>query len=163
MENKNIAYIEDIIFLNKQNIPWNEVEEYLKRYVENSYVVEETQDVICISSDFPDEYAESKYTKSLRGSIAKAKANASQAIGKMIVVATNRRWVENKDEKHKKDAENGWYRYDTYLGIPVQGSQECERRVNIYRATLVVRISMKGLFLYDVINIKKEASKPLKS
>lgn len=163
LKTKNVAYIEDIIFLNKQNIPWNQVEDYLKRYVEESYIVEETNDVICIASDFPDEYAESKYTKSLRGSIAKAKANASQVIGKMIVVATNKRWIENKDEKHKKDAEKGWYRYDTYFGIPVQGSQEKEVRVNVFRATLVVRISLNGLFLYDVINIKKEASKPLKS
>ena len=163
LENKSVAYIEDIVFLNKQNIPWNEVEKYLKKYVDESYMVEETKDVICIASDFPDEYAESKYTKSLRGSIAKAKANASQVIGKMIVVATNRRWVENKDKKHKKDAEKGWYRYDTYFGVPVQGSGERAARVNIFRATLVVRISLKGLFLYDVINIKKEASKPLKS
>lgn len=121
------------------------------------------EDVICVASDFPDEYAESKYTKTLRGSIAKAKANASQVIGKMIVVATNRRWIENKDKKHVKDAEKGWYRYDTYFGIPVQGSEESKTRVNIFRATLVVRISLKGLFLYDVVNIKKEASKPLGS
>ena len=99
----------------------------------------------------------------MRGNIAKAKANASQVIGKMIVLATNRRWVENKDEKHKKNAEKGWYRYDTYFAMPVQGSDENEKRINVYRATLVVRISLKGLFLYDVINIKKEASKPHES
>ena len=163
LENKDIAYIENIIFLNKQNIPWDEVEEYLKTYIGESYKVEESKDVICIASDFPDEYAESKYTKSLRGSIAKAKANASQVIGKMIVVAKNRRWVQNKDKKHKKDAEKGWYRYDTYFGVPVRGSEESQIRVNIFRATLVVRISLQGLFLYDVVNIKKEASKPLKS
>lgn len=160
--NKNIAYIENIIFLGKQNIEWNHVEQFLKSYIGDCYIVEETKDVIKIASDFPNEYAESKYTKCLRGSIAKAKANAAQIVGKMIVVATNRRWVENKDEKHKKDAEKGWYRYDTYFGIPVQGSEESEKRVNIFKATLVVRISMKGLFLYDIINIKKEASKPHK-
>ena len=159
----NVAYIEDIIFLSKQNIAWNQVEQYLKTYIGKSYIVEETKDVISIASDFPNEYSESKYTKKLRGSIAKAKANAAQVVGKMIVLATNRRWVENKEEKHKKDAVNGWYRYDTYFGIPVQGSEEKEQRVNIYKATLVVRISMKGLFLYDVIDIKKEASKPHKS
>jgi len=163
LNNKNVAYIENIIFLNKQDIPWDEVENYLKKYIEAAYVVEETKDVICIASDFPDEYAESRYTKSLRGSIAKAKANAAQVIGKMIVVATNRRWVKNKDKKHKKDAEKGWYRYDTYFAMPVQGSEESQKRVNIFRATLVVRISLKGLFLYDIINIKKEASKPLES
>ena len=128
-----------------------------------SYIVDESKDVICIASDFPDEYAESRYTKSLRGSIAKAKANAAQVVGKMIVIATNKRWVENKDKKHSKEAEKGWYRYDTYFGIPVKGSEEKEERINVYKATLVVRNSMKGLFLYDIVNIKKEASKPLES
>ena len=75
--NKNIAYIENIIFIGKQNIGWNKVEEYLKIYIGESYIVEETKDVIKIASDFPNEYAESKYTKSLRGSIAKSKANAA--------------------------------------------------------------------------------------
>lgn len=159
----DIAYIENIIFVNKQNISWNQVEQYLKRYIGTKYVVDESEDVICIASDFPDEYAESRYTKNLRGSIAKAKANAAQVVGKMIVIATNKRWVENKDEKHKKDAEKGWYRYDTYFGMPVKGSEEGKERINIYKATLVVRNSMKGLFLYDIVNIKKEASKPLKS
>ena len=135
----------------------------MKSYIGTIYVVTETEDVINIASDFPNEFAESKYTKRLRGNIAKAKANASQVIGKMIVLATNRRWVENKDEKHKKNAEKGWYRYDTYFAMPVQGSDENEKRINVYRATLVVRISLKGLFLYDVINIKKEASKPHES
>lgn len=27
------AYIEDIIFMNKQNIPWSDVERYLKKYI----------------------------------------------------------------------------------------------------------------------------------
>ena len=81
----------------------------------------------------------------------------------MIVLATNRRWVENKEKKHEKDASKGWYRYDTYFGIPVQGNEEKETRINVFKATLAVRKSMKGLFLYDVVNIKKEASKPHES
>ena len=160
---QKVAYIEDIIFMNKQNIPWSEVESYLKQYVGEKYIVEETKDLINVGSDFPEEFSESKYTKSLRGSIAKAKANAAQVIGKMIVIATNKRWIENKNEKHKKDAKQGWYRYDSYFAMPVQGSDEKESRVNIYKATLVVRSSLNGMFLYDIINIKKEASKPLKS
>ena len=158
---QKVAYIEDIVFMNKQNIPWSEVETYLKQYVGHKYVVEETNDVINVGTDFPEEFSESKYTKSLRGSIAKAKANAAQVIGKMIVIATNKRWVENKNEKHGKDAKLGWYRYDSYFAMPVRGSDEKENRINIYKATLVVRNSLKGMFLYDVINIKKEASKPL--
>ena len=157
------ALIEKIIFVNKQNIPWAEVERYLKKYIGQEYTVAKTGDIIMIGTDFPDEFAESKYTKSLRGNLAKAKANAAQVVGKMIVVAENRRWVENKDKKHQKDAMGGWYRYDTFFAMPVQGSDEKQERRNIYRATLLVRIALNGLYLYDIVNIKKEASKPHKS
>ncbi|MBO5056272.1 MAG: hypothetical protein J6C64_08000 [Lachnospiraceae bacterium] len=159
----DIAYIENILFMNKQNIPWSQVEQYLKQYVGKNYIVEESKDSIYIGYDFPEEFAESRYTKSLRGNMAKAKANASQVVGKMVVIATNRRWTENKADKHAKDAEQGWYRYDSYFAMPVQGSDEKGKRINIYKATLVVKKSIKGLYLYDIINIKKEASTPLES
>ena len=163
MTEKRIACIENIIFMNKQNIPWNQVEKYLKQYVGKEYQVEETGDVIHIAGDFPNEFAESKYTKSLRGAIAKVKANAAQIVGELIVLAENKRWVENKDSKHAKGAEKGWYRYDCYFAMRVQGSNEAEERINFYKATLVVRNVLSGMFLYDIINIKKEASTPLES
>ena len=159
----NVPLIEKAIFGNKQNIPWNDVEQYLKQYIGQAYLVEESQDMIHIVGDFPDEYTESNDTKKLRGALAKVKANAAQIVDLMIKNAINRRWVENKDNKHSKDASEGWYRYDTYFGMNVQGSGEREQRLNLYRATLVVRKISKGLFLYDVINIKKEASTPHES
>ena len=155
--------IEKNFFFNKQNIPWNEVEIYLKQYIGQSFIVDAYQDEIFIASDFPDEYSESKYTKKLRGAVAKAKANAAQIIDMMIKNAVNRRWVENKALKHKENASEGWYRYDTYFAIAVKGSNEDQVRLNRYRATLVVRKTPKGLFLYDVVDIKKEASTPLES
>lgn len=158
-----VAKIGEIIFVSKQNIPWNDVEQYLKHYIGQTFVVEEYQDSICISSDFPDEYTESKYTKKLRGALAKVKANAAQIIDSLIENATNRRWSENKDNKHKNNASGGWYRYDTYFEMPVRGSNEKEERLNKYKATLVVRKTASGLFLYDIIDIKKEASTPLES
>lgn len=163
MPEKKIAIIENIIFMNKQNISWNQVEQYLKQYVGNEYQIEETGDVIHIAGDFPNEFAESNYTKSLRGAIAKVKANAAQIVGELIVLAENKRWVENKAVKHAKDAEKGWYRYDCYFAMRVQGSDEAEERMNFYKATLVVRNALTGLFLYDIINIKKEASTPHES
>lgn len=163
MPKKAIAIIEDIIFMNKQNIPWNQVEQYLKRYIGKEYQVKETGDVIHIAGDFPNEFAESKYTKSLRGAFAKVKANTAQIVGEMIVLAENKRWVENKDIKHAKDAEKGWYRYDCYFAMKVQGSNEAEERMNFYKATLVVRSALSGMYLYDIINIKKEASTPHES
>lgn len=160
MDNK-VAKIEQIIFVNKQNIPWNDVEQYLKQYIGSTFIVEEYQDSISIAGDFPDEYSESKYTKKLRGALAKVKANAAQIIDLMIMNATNRRWIENKDDKHRNNASEGWYRYDTYFEMPVKGSNEKIERLNRYKATLVVRKTPQGLFLYDVLDIKKEASTPL--
>ena len=60
----NISEIKEVIFYNKQNIPWNEVEQYLKRYIGQTFVAQEYQDVVIIASDFPDEYTGSRYTKS---------------------------------------------------------------------------------------------------
>ena len=70
----NVPLIEKVIFSNKQNISWNDVEQYLKRYIGQDFIVEEFQDVIHIAGNFPDEYTESKYTKKLRGALAKVKA-----------------------------------------------------------------------------------------
>lgn len=40
--------------------------------------------------------------------------------------------------------------------MQVQGSGEKEKRVNAYRATLVVRIKDDKLYLYDILDIKKK-------
>lgn len=154
------AKIVDIQFRNKQNIPWNDVEKYLKKYVGQSYTVKETGDRIHIGGDFPDEFTESRYTKKLRGALAKVKANASTIIPAMIEEACNRRWYENKEEKHQKDAPNGWLRYDSCFIMSVRGSQDQCERYNLYKATLIVRMKGHNLYLYDVIDIKKEASTP---
>ena len=153
------ANVPQIIFKNKQNIPWNEVEQYLKKYIGKSFVVKEYGDVFHIAGEFPDEFPESQYTKKLRGGLAKAKANSGQVIGEIIENAQNRRWTENKDEKHKKEASSGWYRYDVEFTIPVDDAGTMRR--NEYQATAVVRIKKDKLYLYDIINIKKEASTPL--
>lgn len=158
-----ISEVEKIIFLSKQNIPWNDVEQYLKQYIGQTFIVREYQDSISIASDFPDEYTESKYTKRLRGALAKVKANAAQIIDLLIENAVNRRWIENKNDKHKNNASEGWFRYDTYFSISVKGSEEKVERTNQYKATLVVRKTVRGLFLYDVLDIKKEASTPHES
>lgn len=149
------ANVREIIFKNKQNINWNEVERYLKSFIGKKYTVKMNGDEINIESDFPDEYAESKYTKKLRGALAKAKANASQVIGEMIEFAEKRRWIENKDNKHSKDAEGGWYRYDVGFSIPVE--HDGKKDNNYYIATMVVRIKNGKLCLYDIINIKKRS------
>ena len=55
------------------------------------------------------------------------------------------------------------YRYDAFFTIPVRGQDEDKERRNYYRGTVLVRINPKDLYLYDVVDIKKEASTPFKS
>lgn len=138
-----------------------DVKNYLNNTLNSEYIVKETDDIIKIGSKFASEFCGSDYTKKLQGALLKAKANASQIIPEMIENATNRRWVENKESKHNKDAKFGWYRYDSQFSLPVifDGNQS----LNYYRATLVVRINDNGLYLHDVVNIKKEDSKPFES
>lgn len=49
----------------------------------------ETGDIIYIGIDFPDEYKGSMYTKRLKGTNAKAKANAAQGILEMLQTLCN--------------------------------------------------------------------------
>ena len=56
-----IVVINDIIFKGKRKIKWNDVEEYLQRYVGEFYEIADTKEIIYIGTDLPDEYANSNY------------------------------------------------------------------------------------------------------
>ena len=154
--------IEKILFPGK-NPDLKEVEKYIKNNIESYYINREYNDVIRIGSKFASEYCGSIYTKRLRGALLKAKANAVQIIPDLILNATNRRWLENKNEKHKNNASGGWYRYEVRFSLPILDDVGDKVGENYYYATLIVRINEEGLFLHDLINIKKEASKPFES
>ena len=79
----------------------------------------------------------------------------------MIEIATNKRWKEDFDNKHKKRAKNGWFRYNTRFAMPVMNDDGEIIGYNIYQAVLIVRYAADGrLYLYDVQNIKKETRYP---
>lgn len=63
-----------ILDLRKTLHQLEEVRAYLKEYVGDFYMVASTGDVIYIGADLPNEYSGSKYTHSLKGTNAKAKA-----------------------------------------------------------------------------------------
>ena len=89
--------------------------------------------------------------------MAKVKANASQGLPEMIEIANSKRFTENYKQKHNKDAENGWYRYDTQFALPIHDNEGRIERFNVYHAVLVVRHDRNDkLYLYDLINIKKK-------
>lgn len=157
-----IVVIPCILFKGKRTIDWKEVEKYLKRYVGKIVEVTDTGDVVYIGSDFPDEYANSNYTKNLRGAYAKVKANMAQGIKELIQSGENKRWIKNYKKKHNRDARNGWYYYRLRFALPVMGENEEIKTFNIYQAVLLVRSAKDDkLYLYDIVDIKKETSKPL--
>ena len=162
IDGNNIVVINDIRFKGKRSIHWKEVRAYLKEYIGDFYKVASTGDVIYIGADLPNEYSGSKYTHSLKGTNAKAKANATQGIPEMIEISTGRYFRENNKGKHNWSARNGWYRYDTYFALPVYGDNEDIERYNVFHASLIIRHANDGkMYLYDILDIKKETSTPL--
>lgn len=143
-------------------IKWNSVREYLKMYVGEFYTIASIGDEVYIGSDLPKEYTGSKYTNSIKGANAKAKANAATGIPELIEIAVGKHFRKNKEDKHKRDGKNGWYRYDSRFAIPVYGGDGEIERYNVFHASMLIRHSNDGkMYLYDVIDIKKETSNSL--
>ena len=160
IDGNNIVVINDIRFKGKRSVEWNDVEKYLRQYVGDFYQIAETEDIIYIGADLPDEYVGSKYTRHIKGTLAKAKANAAQAIPEMIEIATSKTYEDNKKNKHSRHAKNGWYRYDTRFALPVYDENGNLDRYNVFSARLLIRHAASGkMYLYDVLEIKKETSK----
>mgnify|MGYP004454999045 CR=1 FL=1 len=160
IDGNNIVVINDIIFKGKRSIEWRDVEKYLRQYIGDFYQMAESEDIIYIGTDLPDEYSGSNYTKHIKGTIAKAKANAAQAIPEMIEIATSKSFQDNKKYKHSRHAKNGWYRYDTRFALPVYDGNGNIERYNVFSARLLIRHAASGkMYLYDVLGIKKETSK----
>ena len=160
VDGNNIVIINDIIFKGKRSVDWSDVEKYLRQYVGDFYQIAETGEVVFIGTDLPDEYIGSNYTKHLKGTVAKAKANAAQGIPEMIEIATSKVGEENKKSKHSRHAKNGWYRYDTRFALPVYAESGEIERYNVFTARLLIRHASSGKkYLYDILEIKKETSK----
>lgn len=159
-DGKKLVLINDIRFKGKRQIDWNDVKQYLKGYVGDYYEIEENANRIFIGNELPEEYTESESRKSLMGANAKAKANAATAIPELIQIASNPAFEENRKEKHSKNAKYGWYRYDVRFALPVY-EENILVRYNIFYARLLVNHAENGRkYLYDILAIKKETSKP---
>ena len=158
-----VVVIGGVKFKGRQHIDWKHVENYLKKYVGDSFEILASKEVIHIGKEFADEFSGSAYTSKLKGALAKAKANSSLGIPEMIKIAVNKRYKENLAKKHQVNAKYGWYRYTSRFAIPISDERGEAFRYNIYRAELLVRHDADGkLYLYDIVNIKKERSTPLR-
>ncbi len=130
-----VVKINDIRFKGKRSVNWKEVRNYLEKYVGEIYEIADSTDVIYIGTDFPSEYAGSRYTHKLQGSVAKAKANASQGIPEI---------------------------YDSRFALPIFTESGKIERYNVFRATMLIRHSADGkMYLYDILDIKKETGNSL--
>lgn len=164
LNGNKIVLINDIVFKGKRSVKWNDVEQYLKRYVGQFYTIADFKEVVYIGSDLPDEYINSIYTKRLKGTTAKAKANAAQGLPELIEIATGKEFSANKKEKHKKDAKYGWYRYESRFALPVFSETGDVERYNVFHVLMLIRHANSGKrYLYDVIEIKKETGKLFES
>ncbi|SFU59254.1 hypothetical protein [Butyrivibrio sp. INlla21] len=154
---QRVIQIDTIIFSSKRRIDWKGVEEYLKKYVGQSYTIDETDEIVYIGSDFPDEYANSRYSSKALGTIGKAKANASQVIPELIKIASNISFRENNEEKHSKNAKFGWYRCTVRFSLPTFDDKGNITGRNYYQGRMIIRHGADGKrYLYDIIDIKKE-------
>ena len=163
-DGRSIVVINDIRFRGKRKINWKEVEEYLKQFIGEFYEIADTKDVVYVGKDFPDEFGGSKDTARLQGTLAKAKANAAQGLPQLIENAGNKRYKENLASKHENDAKNGWYRYTSRFALPVYGDDGEIDRYNVFRIEVLIRQENDGrMYIYDLVNIKKETSTPLES
>ena len=160
-EGKKVVVINDLRFKRSKNVDWNMVENYLKEYIGSCTEILDTNELIYIGSDFPDEYSHSKDTKVLRGPNEYAKANASVAIRELIQIAANKTFSENNKSKHNSNAKYGWYRYDTRFAVPKYNNDGELTGYNIFKGRMVIRHAQDNkLYLYDILRIKKETSEP---
>lgn len=137
---------------------------YLEDFVGEFYEIADNKDIVYIGSDLPDEYTGSKYTYSLKGTTAKAKANAAQGIPEMLEIAVGKKFAQNREAKRQWNARNGWYRYDSRFALPVFAENGEVERYNVFHASMLIRHANDGkLYLYDILEIKKETSNPLES
>lgn len=159
LDGKKTVFIHDILFKGKRAINWDMVEQYLRQYVGEFYQIEDCNKVVYIGADLPDEYTHSNYTGILKGSYAKAKANAAQGIPELLKTAINEVYESNRKVKHIKDAKYGWYSYDSRFALPVFGDNEEIERYNVFDVAMLVRHDTNGkYYLYDIMKIKKETS-----
>lgn len=62
-ENQNVVVINDLGFKRSKRVDWDTVEEYLKEYIGECTEILDTNEMIYVGSDFPDEHAHLKDIK----------------------------------------------------------------------------------------------------
>ena len=135
-------------------------EEYLKALVDTGHpfatILADAQPVY-IGKDLPGEYRSSEYTKGMEAKLRPVKMQAATNLDEMLLLAENGEWRENVKDKHKTDAQNGWYRYDARFAVPILNEKKAVDHYTVYGGTLLIRNDADGKsYLYDLVDIKRE-------
>lgn len=76
-------------------------------------------------------------------------------------IATGKHFRQNYGEKHNRNAANGWYRFNSHFALPVYDENGEIERYNVFHASILIRHDANGkMYLYDIMDIKKEMSNP---
>ncbi|WP_373102914.1 hypothetical protein [Blautia obeum] len=68
-----------------------------------------------------------------------------------------KQYEANTKIKHGKDAKYGWYRYESRFALPIYDEDGDIVRYNIFYAIMLMRRAQdQKMYLYDIIQIKKE-------
>ena len=139
---------------------FNAAEAYLKTLVDADHpfstILADTQPVY-VGKDLPGEYKSSEYTKTMKPALRKIKMQAATNLDEMLLLAENGEWRENVTPKHSKDAQNGWYRYDTQFAVPILNAKKAIDHYTVYSGTLLIRNDADGKsYLYDLLDVEKK-------
>ena len=155
-----VVWVENNLLKESIGTPTHQfIADYIANHIGEVYTIIESGQKVYLGKDLPKEYTQSKYTKTIlqsRPNILKTKNRVASNLGKMIEIATNRRW-ERAEHSENKDAKYGIYKYDTKFGFPVLDHNKNIIGANVYDATLVILNSSDGKkYLYDLVGIKKD-------
>lgn len=135
-------------------------EAYLKTLVDADHpfstILADAQPVY-VGKDLPGEYKSSEYTKTMKPALRKIKMQAATNLDEMLLLAENGEWRENVKPKHSKDAQNGWYRYDTQFAVPILDAKKAIDHYTVYGGKLLIRNDADGKsYLYDLLDVEKK-------
>ena len=112
---------------------------------------------VYIGKDLPSEYKGSEYTLGMNRALREVKMQAATNLDEMLLLAENGEWRENVKDKHRRDAQNGWYRYETQFTVPVLNAKKAVDHYTVYSGTLLIRNDADGKsYLYDMIDVEKK-------
>lgn len=111
---------------------------------------------VYVGKDLPGEYKSSEYTKTMKSALRKIKMQAATNLDEMLLLAENGEWRENVKPKHSKDAQNGWYRYDTQFAVPILNAKKAIDHYTVYGGALLIRNDADGKsYLYGLLDVEK--------